>query len=308
MTVQRRLIVAVFNERSSAENAIEQLYNAGVSSDRISYSGEKAGVAGGGFLESIKNLFGGTHTHTPTDVMQDLSNMGLAEDEAQYYAQEYAAGRTIVAVHPDEQSQNVLTILQSGGGYHFHSPEGTGPAAQSGTEANVKDNLPDYTQTEADGRPAGYDVDQITVDERQAIEPDTSQPAPQTDTVSKQDDKAPAYSTSANSTIPPGSAENYGQADTLRQDGTYEQNTGQPDYSNQQGYNEPAPTLPQDDARQASPTHPDGPAGPYSQGIKETTEAPQTPDEQYNHELNHPSEPTSSYNREQRGTLKREDI
>ncbi|GCE03067.1 general stress protein [Dictyobacter aurantiacus] len=293
MTVQKKLIVAVFNERGSAENALEQLYNAGVSSDRISYSGSDAGNSEGGFVESIKNLFGGTHTRTPTDVMHDLSNMGLAEDEAQYYAQEYATGRTIVAVHPDEQSQNVLAILQNSGGYHFHSPEGTGAAARTRTETEVRENLPDYTQTETGGQSAGYDVNQLTPAERNAMEPanggykqdsnrteHSEQPVPETSHINEQGGKVPGYSL--------GSTENYGQADTLRQGGTYEQTVEQV----------------------RTPEHPAGPAGPYSQGIKGEVHTPKEPNEQFNRKLNRESEPNPNfdYSREQRENLDREDI
>ncbi|GLV56467.1 hypothetical protein KDH_33080 [Dictyobacter sp. S3.2.2.5] len=300
MAVQRRLIVAVFNERSSAESAIEQLYNAGVSSDRISYSGSDAGNAGGGFVESIKNLFGGTHTRTPADVMHDLSNMGLAEDEAQYYAQEYATGRTIVAVHPDEQSQNVLAILQDSGGYHFHSPEGTGPAAQTSTETEVKENLPDYTQTETGGQSSGYDVNQLTPAERSAMEPanesykqdvnqpeQSRQPVPETSHINKQGSNAPGYSPGPqDGSVLPGPTENYGQADTLRQGGTYEQNVEQV----------------------RPPEHPAGPAGPYSQGIEGTVNTPKEPNEQFNRRLESEPNPNFDYSREQRENLDREDI
>ncbi|GHO86047.1 general stress protein [Dictyobacter formicarum] len=270
MAVQRRLIVAVFNERDSAESAIKQLYNAGVASDRISYSGEGTGAARGSFIESIKNLFGGTHTHTPTDVMHDLSHMGLAEDEAQYYAQEYASGRTIVAVHPDEQSREVLLILQNSGGYHFHSPEGTGPAAQPRTETNVTNNVPGYAQVRKDEQTTGYDINQ-TIGERRAAEAGSSYdqgssipggvtPADDKSKVSdtgrtynqdvNQNINAPDYGGAQGGNIPSHPTENYGQSDTMRRGGTYERNVGQSDYSNQQGYNAPDYSRPQDSAGQ----------------------------------------------------------
>lgn len=240
MAVQRALIVAVFNERVSAERAIEQLYNAGVASDRISYSGKGAGTAEGGFLESVKNLFGGTHTYTPNDVMHDLANMGLPEDEAQYYSREYATGRTIVAVHPDEHSQDILAILQNSGGYHFHSPEGTGPAAHPRTEADVTENAPGYAQTRTAERTAGYAVNQdfnATPDERRAANEtplDYKNQERDTSSTYNQDVNAPGYSSTQGSNTPLRSTENYGQSDPLRQGGTYEQNV---DYSREQREN-----------------------------------------------------------------------
>ncbi len=120
MATNNITIVSIFDEQSSAEHAIEDLYNAGIPSDRINYSrGSTSETSGGGFLESIKSLFTGGHDKTSHDVLNDLNNMGIPQEEAQYYAQQHDAGRTIVAIQPENLSQDALTILRSNGGYDY---------------------------------------------------------------------------------------------------------------------------------------------------------------------------------------------
>jgi hypothetical protein len=120
MATNNTPIVSIFDERGSAERAIEDLYNAGIPSDQISYSGGSTPTTSeGGFLGSIKSLFTGGHDRTSNDVLNDLNNMGIPQDEAAYYAQQYDAGRTIVAIQQETPHQNALTILRSNGGYDY---------------------------------------------------------------------------------------------------------------------------------------------------------------------------------------------
>jgi hypothetical protein len=117
MAASNILIVSIFDEQSSAERAIEDLHNVGIPSDRISYAGGNAPAnEGGGLLDSIKSLF---YERTSNDVFSDLNNMGVPQEEAHYYAQQYEAGRSIVAVQPDNLSQDAVTILHSNGGYGY---------------------------------------------------------------------------------------------------------------------------------------------------------------------------------------------
>jgi len=120
MATNRAPIVGVFDDRALAEKAIEELYNSGVSGDRISYSGREH--ASNNIVSNLKNLFGGAaESHKSSEIVKDLTNLGLSQDEAQYYAQEYEAGHTIVAVQPSEQVDNTMTILRSNGAHDFNS-------------------------------------------------------------------------------------------------------------------------------------------------------------------------------------------
>jgi uncharacterized protein (TIGR02271 family) len=131
MTTGNSALVGVFNERAQAENAIEQLHNAGIPDEQISYSGGSG--SGGGFLAGIKSLFTGEDA-TNTSLVSDLTGMGLSQDEANYYNQEHQAGRFIVAVNPGARWQDAQTILNSGGAYNYASRSGsTGTYRQTQT-------------------------------------------------------------------------------------------------------------------------------------------------------------------------------
>lgn len=120
MAMSRSPIVGVFDKKASAERAIEELYNAGIPSDRISYSGGGGNIVSEGFLDSIKHMFSGVgHEKISSDIVNDLSTMGLSREEAQYYAQEYDGGRTIVAVQIEQQSQDVMNIMRNHGAHDF---------------------------------------------------------------------------------------------------------------------------------------------------------------------------------------------
>jgi len=120
MATSRAPIVGVFDDRAMAEKAIEELYNAGVSSDRISYSGREN--TSSNFVNNLKSLFGvSTGSPKSSEVVNDLTKLGLGQDEAQYYAQEYEAGHTIIAVQPGDQTDNTMTILRSNGAHDFNS-------------------------------------------------------------------------------------------------------------------------------------------------------------------------------------------
>jgi len=122
MAVRHEPLVGIFDERGAADNAIEQLHNAGFNDDQICYSGNvSANTGGGGFLEAIKRFFTGNQTTRSSGVAHELSNMGLSDDEADYYAQQHEAGRSIVAIEPGERYGDALTVLRSNGGYSYRS-------------------------------------------------------------------------------------------------------------------------------------------------------------------------------------------
>ncbi len=160
MSMTRSTVVGVFDERAKAEQAIDALYNAGVPSDHIRYSGQ---AASGGFMASIKSLFSGQNASSSV-LRDDLVNMGLSNDEADYYAQQYDGGRTIVAVNDGPHAQDAMNILRSNGGYDYGSHSattGTGAAyadttAATSTQAAYADTTAgtgtvdtDYTRTGA---------------------------------------------------------------------------------------------------------------------------------------------------------------
>lgn len=153
MTTTNSTLVGVFNESAQAERAIEQLHNAGIPDGQITYSGSVAS-AGSGFVAAIKSFFTGNDVSTNANTLfKDLTEMGLSREEAQYYAMQYQSGRTILAVHPGDQWQNVQTILTSNGSFSY-----TGQNSGLGTQSVRADypqsgssygqnTTPDYTRS-----------------------------------------------------------------------------------------------------------------------------------------------------------------
>src|SRR5438309_1635518 len=81
-------IIGIFRDRSMAEQAIEALYNAGFEHEQTSFL---APGTSGGFVENLKNLFTGTNPNQD-NLSDNLTNMGLSDDETDYYSNEYNKG------------------------------------------------------------------------------------------------------------------------------------------------------------------------------------------------------------------------
>lgn len=159
-------LVGIFNERAAAETAIEQLHDAGFSDDQISYS---ANAAHGSFLESIKKFFMGSHAASSTSIANDLADMGLTDDEANYYAREHEAGHTIVAIQPGNRYLEALAILRSNGAYNGYQA-GSGSSQMVGTA----------TTAESEATTPMYDRDVLAADQPvygQEVPPTMDEPA-----------------------------------------------------------------------------------------------------------------------------------
>ncbi len=117
MTTTQRIVVAVFDDRAQAEQAVDALQNAGFSNDQIRYAGH--GASTGGILDSLKSLFTGQDTGS---VYNDLVSMGMPQDDASYFQREYEAGRSIVTVLADGRMQEATALLARYGGYAANRP------------------------------------------------------------------------------------------------------------------------------------------------------------------------------------------
>ena len=109
---KRSFVVGVFEESTQAQQAMEELRQAGFRDDQIRFS--KPGVA----TDSLSN---------------DLLDMGVPRGEIRFYEQELAAGRAIVTVIAASRHQDVLDMLARSGAtnattrpaqQHLTEPEG----------------------------------------------------------------------------------------------------------------------------------------------------------------------------------------
>ncbi len=110
-------VIGMFTDQAIADEAVEALHNAGFENEHISYS---APGGSGGFLEGLKSLFTGTAPGAD-DLIHDLTNMGLSNEQAQYYVDEYNNGNTLLSVNAPGREEQVLGILHQYGAYSAHS-------------------------------------------------------------------------------------------------------------------------------------------------------------------------------------------
>lgn len=194
MAMTGRTIIGVFDEAGMADRAINALQNAGYNNDQIYHSGVSvsgagtdadtgmagAGVGTGtstastdtGFWAGLKRFFTGGDTESATSVAHDLENMGVSDDEANYYENEYRNGHTIVAVRADRDPENVKSILQSNGAYNYASRMGgsglsttstttgasTAPAGMATDTTRTEYSTTDATNTGRTSAQAAYDI------------------------------------------------------------------------------------------------------------------------------------------------------
>jgi uncharacterized protein (TIGR02271 family) len=98
-TMNRAIVMGVFADDAQAQQAMNDLQQAGFSSDQIRYSVRKSG----------------------TGITDSLENLGLPEQEATFYNQEFEAGRTVVMVMTNDRQQEAYDILRNRSAYDFNS-------------------------------------------------------------------------------------------------------------------------------------------------------------------------------------------
>jgi len=102
-TTNRSSIVAgVFSDDAQAQQAMADLQNAGFSSDQIRYSVHKGG----------------------SGILDSLAGLGLPQNEASFYNDEFLAGRTVVTVNTNDRQQEAYDILMRNGAYDANSRMG----------------------------------------------------------------------------------------------------------------------------------------------------------------------------------------
>jgi uncharacterized protein (TIGR02271 family) len=112
--------VGLFQSEMEAQQAMNDLQRAGFSNDQIRYSVRRGG----------------------TGIRDQLLGLGLTEQEANYYNQEFEAGRTVVFVNAPGRQQEAFDILHHNGGYDASM----GVTQTSGTGNEITDTDTDQEQ------------------------------------------------------------------------------------------------------------------------------------------------------------------
>lgn len=125
-----RIVVGVFDEESQAKSAVDTLRDANFDRDQVGVAMREAGIV------------------TPT-LADDFRNLGVPEDRASFYEDEFKSGHVIVSVRPDGREEEAKRILRSNGGYDYET---------SGTSASTrtKERAGTYTQTTDQERSGRY--------------------------------------------------------------------------------------------------------------------------------------------------------
>lgn len=114
-TTQRSLIVGIFTERAQADLAVEQLQQAGFNHDLLSLSERQGRMATG-----VRSLFSGLQGEQ-RDIVDELKDLGVPKEEADYYQNELDADRTIVTVQASSRQEEARAILKTNGAYDINT-------------------------------------------------------------------------------------------------------------------------------------------------------------------------------------------
>lgn len=98
-TARTPLVVGVFTQEEQAKEAVDALKEAGFGYDQVGVAAQSSGGA-----ENLRN---------------DFLSLGLSQERATFYEQEYQAGHIIVSVRPDGRDADASTLLHNHGAYNY---------------------------------------------------------------------------------------------------------------------------------------------------------------------------------------------
>jgi len=113
-TTENPLAIGIFRDPTLAERTIDTLRQAGFRDDEIRVWGQ--GASAGGFLETLMSKWSGQATEAES-ISSSLVELGVPQEEANYYQREAEAGRSIVAVHSYGHQREASDILYRSGAY-----------------------------------------------------------------------------------------------------------------------------------------------------------------------------------------------
>ena len=103
-TYQNPIVVGVFQNESDAKRAIDDLRNAGFAKDQLGFALREGGAV-------------------TTNLLNDLTTLGVPQDRANYYDQQYKAGRAVVSVRADGREQDAGAILSNYGAIGYNDSQ-----------------------------------------------------------------------------------------------------------------------------------------------------------------------------------------
>ncbi|GCF10456.1 YsnF/AvaK domain-containing protein [Dictyobacter arantiisoli] len=141
MSTRSEIVAGVFAQEEQAEQALKALEQAG-------------------FIEEQLGVAAPTEKHI--DLLSALRNLDVPTERANYYAQEFSNGRTVVSVRPDGRTQEALAILRRYGAEDYdqsRAPTQTETATSEMAEQSM-------TAARGDTAAPGMSVDNIAASQR----------------------------------------------------------------------------------------------------------------------------------------------
>jgi uncharacterized protein (TIGR02271 family) len=123
-TTSNPIIAAIFQNEDQAQQAMQALQQAGFSNDQIRYSVHRGGAG----------------------ITDSLMGLGLSQQDADFYNNQFESGKTIVTVNTNDRQQEAYNILTQYGGQSANSnyasnmgttDQSTGTASSVGQVANT---------------------------------------------------------------------------------------------------------------------------------------------------------------------------
>ncbi|HJT55348.1 MAG TPA: YsnF/AvaK domain-containing protein [Ktedonobacteraceae bacterium] len=111
-TAENPVVIGVFRDSKMAEDAIAELHHSGFRDDQIHFAGHEGAH---GLLNLLERLAG--HEASSGNVAESLASLGVPQEEADYYQQQYEQGRAVVAVQSYGHQQEAKDILYRFGAY-----------------------------------------------------------------------------------------------------------------------------------------------------------------------------------------------
>ncbi len=130
MATQATIIAGVFEQEAQARQALTALKQAGFGYDQV-------GVA--------------TQGQQGVDLKNDLLGLDVPREQANYYAQEFKQGHTVVSVRADGQEQKAHDIMHQYGGYDYEHQTSATQTAAGYTRNTTTAQRPSSTQAVGDG-------------------------------------------------------------------------------------------------------------------------------------------------------------
>ncbi len=150
-TTGNPIIAAIFQTEDQARQAMNDLQQAGFSNDQIRYSVHRGG----------------------TGITDSLVNLGISQQEADFYNNQFEAGKTIVTVNTNDRQQEAYNILTQDGGQsantNYAQTMGTaGQVASNQIASNVDQAAKNVAQTA--GTMTGQTANTGTVNQSESVQ------------------------------------------------------------------------------------------------------------------------------------------